>query len=157
MTVPPRQWSFHTNRLVPQGEPNEPHVYAFCVSLVAVISMPVAVTILTAIRPRSGGSNGADRIAVRASCSTSSAFLPSSFRSFFDLAVVLGSGEVDAASVEALAVVVGVNHPAGHVVGASVYGVAGGGCRRTGGAVCTGLGDRSRRARSVHIESSQRP
>ena len=47
-----------------------------------VISIPVVVMILTAMRARSGGSNGAERIEVSASCSTASVFLPSSFRSF---------------------------------------------------------------------------
>ena len=51
-------------------------------SRAAVISMPVVVTIFTAIRPLAGSSNGADRMEVSASCSASSALRPSSLIRF---------------------------------------------------------------------------
>ena len=80
--------------------------------------------ILTAIRARSGGSNGAERRAVRASFYVVS--MPAEFlEELLDLAVVVGAGEVDTAGVEALTVVVGVEHPAGHIVRASLRRVAG--------------------------------
>lgn len=44
--------------------------------LTEVISMPVVVTILTAMRPASGGSNGADLSEVSASRSSSSMLRP---------------------------------------------------------------------------------